>query len=127
MLLAVAGASFYGGMVYSQNAATAARTAAAAQYGARTGTRAAGGGLTAGQIIAKDATSITVQMQGGSTKIVLVGSGTTVMKSTAGTLDDLSVGTNIAVTGTANSDGSATATMIQIRPQSAATPSAAGQ
>jgi hypothetical protein len=131
VLLVVAGGSFYGGMIYAQSAATAARTAAfsGGQYtGTRLGggTRAAGGGLAAGQIIAKDATSITVKLQSGSTTIVLVGSGTTVMKTAVGTLDDLSVGTNVAVTGTTNSDGSVTATTIQVRPQGTPSPQGAG-
>jgi hypothetical protein len=118
-LLVVAGGTFYGGMVYAQQSAAAARTAALAQYGGARfagGARTAGGGVTAGQIIAKDATSITVQMQNGSTEIALIGSGTQVMKTTSGTLDDLSIGTNVAVTGTTNPDGSMTATAVQIRP-----------
>ena len=136
VLLLVAGGSFYGGMAYGQNAAAAARSAAfTTGAGARFAGRAAGaaGGLTAGQVIAKDATSITVQMSDGSTKIILVGSGTQVMKTDAGTLGDLAVGTNVTVTGTANSDGSMTATAVQIRPAgqrapaSGSTAPAAGQ
>lgn len=125
VLLVVAVACFYGGMVYQQNATTAARTAAFSANG-YTGLRAgrAGGAAAAGQIIAANPTSITIQMASGSTEIVLVSSGTTIMKSVAGSLNDLSVGTNVVVSGITNSDGSVTAQTLQIRPtgQTGATP-----
>jgi hypothetical protein len=77
----------------------------------------ANGGITFGEIISKDETSVTIKMQNGSTKIVLVGGSAQVMKSTTGSLDDLAVGTQVTVTGAANSDGSVTAQSVQIRPE----------
>jgi hypothetical protein len=74
----------------------------------------AGGGLVAGDIIAKDATSITVKLSDGSTKIVLLAPSTTVNVAQAGTTNDLVTGKTVTVTGTTNSDGSVTATRIQI-------------
>lgn len=118
-VVVIGGAGFWGGMVYAKSQ-TPSRGQFSAQFangqfgggrGARTG-----GGITAGQILSKDATSITIKMQDGSTKIVLLGSSTEVMKQASGTTDDLAVGTNVAVTGSANSDGSVTAQTVQIRP-----------
>lgn len=77
--------------------------------------------MTAGEILSNDGTSITIKMADGSTKIVLVSPSTQVMKMAAGSLSDLSTGTNVSVVGSANSDGSVTATSVQIRPAGFAT------
>jgi hypothetical protein len=75
---------------------------------------ARGGNAVTGSIIASDSSSITVQTPDGSTKIVLVSSSTTVNKSSDGALSDLVAGQNVLVTGTTNTDGSVTATRIQV-------------
>src|SRR6185503_11265059 len=54
----------------------------------------ANGGFSTGEIISKDANGITIKMQDGSSKIVLVGGSTQIAKQAAGTLDDLTVGQN---------------------------------
>jgi Domain of unknown function (DUF5666) len=72
------------------------------------------GGAVSGSIIAADATSITVKTSDGGTKIVLVSGSTTVSKVSEGTQADLTVGQNVIVTGTANSDGSVSATRVQV-------------
>jgi hypothetical protein len=121
----VAGAAFYGGTLYAKSSSPARGQFAAgteagqfARGGA--GTRAigagAGGGFTAGEIISKDASSVTIKMQDGSSKIVVLAPSTQITKSAEGSIDDLATGTNITVTGSANSDGSVTAQMVQIRP-----------
>jgi hypothetical protein len=91
--------------------------------GVRTGQFQAGGmmnrvrgGFTAGEVLTKDATSMTVKAPDGSSKIVLTASSTQVTTSAPGTLDDVVVGTNVLVTGPVNSDQSVTAQNIQIRP-----------
>jgi len=109
---------FFGGMTYGKSeAASKASVAGAAFAGART--RGAGGsfgGATIGQIISKDATSITVSLASGGSKLIILDNTTPITKQAIGTLSDLAVGTNVMVTGTANPDGSVSATAVQIRP-----------
>jgi hypothetical protein len=125
---------FYGGMVYGKNQISARGAQAFGQNGAlgAGGMRGArnGGGFTVGQIISKDATSITVQLMAGGagtastnpggSKIIFLGTGTTVTKTVTGTTADLAVGTQVSVTGTVNTDGSENATSVQIRPNTPA-------
>jgi hypothetical protein len=80
------------------------------------------GSATIGQVITKDATSVTVKMPDGSTKIVLISDSTVVSKTVTGTLADVAVGTNVAVSGPANADGSVTAANIQLRPATTTPP-----
>ncbi|MDR3519741.1 MAG: hypothetical protein P4L63_02555 [Candidatus Pacebacteria bacterium] len=119
---------FLGGAAYGKNQTAATSTTGAAAYaGLRGGTRGGSfGGATIGQIISKDATSITVQLMtpaGAITsttpvgsKIVLLDSSTPITKEVSGSMADLTVGTNVSVTGTSNTDGSVSAKSIQIRP-----------
>jgi len=147
--IVVAGISFYAGSKFGGNSnpapmaqngngfarAGGATNGAGTQRGAR-----AGGGFVSGQIVSKDATSITVQLnavgsQNGTantqtqegSKIVFYTNGTAIMETTDGTVDDLAVGKNISVTGTANPDGSVNAQSIQIRPAAPAKPVSAQQ
>ncbi len=125
---------FYGGMLYGKKQAltpaglaglsqtqrqqlfTGARGSAGAS-GARRGSFGGnGGGFTSGSIISKDDKSITVKGMDGSSHIIFVASSTTVSKSVDGAISDLSVGNNVIVNGSGNSDGSLTAQNIQIRP-----------
>lgn len=75
-----------------------------------------GGGVTDGQIIAKDDKSITIKMTDNSTKIVFYSGSTTIGKTDAASAADLTVGEQVLATGTANSNGSVAAQNIQIRP-----------
>lgn len=123
-LVIVGGASFYGGMTYANNQTPARGSFAGGQFsGTSTGASRMGGragsGFTSGKIISTGNGSITVQVQSGSTQIVLVGGSTSILKSVSGALSDLTVGTNIIVAGTSNSDGSLSASSIQIRPAGA--------
>ena len=119
----VAGGSFYGGMRYQQSNVPARGSFAqmGSGYGGVTGRAGGRGGMTnsgfaSGSILSKDATSITINMRTGGSKIVLLSDKTQVVKAATGTLDDLIVGGNVTVTGTANSDGSVTAESVQVRP-----------
>lgn len=120
------GAGFGGGYAFAKSQSPMSGTfasnfpggAAGGQFRTGTGMMGArGGNFIAGEILSKDASGLTIKMQDGSTKIILVGVSAQINKSALGTLADLSTGTNVTVTGTTNSDGSVTAQAIQIRPE----------
>lgn len=83
--------------------------------------RRAGGGFVNGQIISMDNQSITIKQQDNSTKTVYYSSTTKIDKTVTGASSDLTVGTDVTTSGTSNTDGSVTATTIQIRPASTTT------
>ncbi len=106
----VMGGEFRGdGMQFAQN-----------RQGGRTGGMSVRGGMMAGfiggEVIAKDLTSMTVKLMDGGSKIIFTSASTTVSKSAEGTLADVSVGSSVVVQGKANSDGSLTASSVQLRP-----------
>jgi len=78
-----------------------------------------GGGVNGGEILFIADGSLTIKLPDGGSKTVYVSGATTVTESVAGSVADLSVGNQVAVTGTANDDGSMTATMIDVRPTAA--------
>lgn len=90
--------------------------------GTATGAR---GGFTSGSIVAKDDTTITLKLNDGSTKYVLYSDSTTISKTDSGCVADLETGTDVAVSGTTNSDGSITATRIQLGVPAGGPPDAA--
>lgn len=79
----------------------------------RTGTQ--GGNFINGEILSADDKSITIKLADSGSKIVFYSDSTKVVKSTDASAAELTQGTNIMVNGTSNSDGSLTATNIQIR------------
>lgn len=116
----VGGGAFYGGMKYAQGRTSRARQAGMANLGGfrggANGTNSANGNFTAGDIIAKDASSITVKLRDGSSKIVFYSDTTEIGKFVNGTQNDLVIGQTVSVNGIANADGSITSQSIQIRP-----------
>lgn len=128
--LVFAGVGFFGGMKYSQVQRGNFRNGQFGNgnfmmQGGRTGgANGQGGGRmmqqgfrpTIGEIIASDDKSITVKMQDGSSKIVLISDTTMINKSDAGSKADLTVGTKVGVFGVDN-NGTVTAQSIQINPQ----------
>jgi hypothetical protein len=75
-----------------------------------------GGGFTSGEVISMDATSMTIKLRDGGSKIVLFSPASKVEKTVDGAISDVAVGKSVMVTGTTNPDGSVSATSIQMRP-----------
>ena len=119
----VGGVAFYGGMKYAQGKSVSDRQqrfgqATGANISTQGGLRGGqvGGGLVSGDIISKDNQSITIKTRDGSSKIVFFSDTTEVSKFVAGLSADLIVGKTVSVMGKTNSDGSVTATSVQLRP-----------
>jgi hypothetical protein len=122
-LIAVLVFGFYSGMRYGGGNVAAANAARGANFqaggrgvggpgGIRGGT---GGGATAGDIISKDATSITVGLRAGGSKIIFYSPATSISTIASGTPTDLLTGKQVIVSGTTNQDGSINASNIQVR------------
>ena len=75
-----------------------------------------GGGFLSGTVASKDSGSITINTRDGSSHVVLITPATNVSKSVSGAVSDVAVGSTIIVFGTTNSDGSVSASLIQLRP-----------
>lgn len=115
-LLVGGAAGFFGGMKYQQG-----KTPTRGQFANMMFQRNGMGnrlGATAmavrGAVISADNNSITVKMQDGSTKIVILSSTTMIGKTTSGTASDLINGSNVTIFGNTNSDGTITAQNVQI-------------
>lgn len=74
------------------------------------------GGATQGTVLSMDDKSITVKMVDGSSKIVLFSDSTKYTNTVAATKTDLKIDSEVSVFGTPNSDGSITATNVQLNP-----------
>ncbi len=129
-VVVAAGAGFLGGMQYQktkvvanfrgnfaqgqmngingQTRATGTRTGSGMQQGMR--------GMIVGEVTAKDDKSLTVKLTDGSSKIVVLSGSTTYALSSEASLDKIAVGSKISAFGTSNSDGSTTATSVEINP-----------
>ncbi len=101
--------------------ASTGRGTYAGAFGSSTRSRAGGfgggmGGLVTGEITAMDSSSITLQLPNGNSEVVFYTTSTPVSEPTTVSPSTLTTGTNVMVGGTANSDGSFSATSIQVRP-----------
>ena len=126
-------AGFFGGMKYQQSKTEMprgqfmlnregqpGRNGGAPMIG-ETGRRPEGGMGTgtrpvSGEIIATDEASITIKMQDGSSKIVMISETTDINKAEKGTKTDLSNGQDMMVFGKENTDGTVTAINVQVNP-----------
>lgn len=114
--LAAGGGGFFGGMQYQKGKQTATPAFGnAVQFRNRLGAGASGGAVR-GTIASIQGNTMTVKLRDGSSKIVLLAGSTTVDKTVTGSTGDLTAGAAITAIGTANSDGSVTATTVQLNP-----------
>lgn len=70
----------------------------------------------AGEILKQDEKSITVKLNNGGSKIVLVTDKTEINKASQATKTDLKIEEKVSLFGTENTDGSVTAQNIQLNP-----------
>jgi hypothetical protein len=71
---------------------------------------------TVGKIINTDDKSITVELNDGSSRIVILSDSTSYSKADPASKADLKTGERVAIFGTTNTDGSVTAQMVQLNP-----------
>ncbi|PIQ72757.1 hypothetical protein COV86_01415 [Candidatus Roizmanbacteria bacterium CG11_big_fil_rev_8_21_14_0_20_35_14] len=117
LALLVGGLGFYGGMKYQQSQRVSFSGQFNNRQGIRSGTNSRGGFQpVSGEIIASDDKSITVKLQDGSSKIILLSDKTQINKAETVDKSQLKTGEKVAVFGTENTDGSVTATNIQLNP-----------
>lgn len=124
----VGGIAFYGGMQYQLK-----KTPAMAQFGNRMMGQGAGqaqGGQGRGnfqgrmngqgmqpingEVISVDDTSMTVKLQDGSSKIIILSEKTAFNKTSEGLKTDIKTGGHVTAFGSANTDGSVTAQNVSI-------------
>ena len=125
--------SFYGGMKYQQSKSSLSRVSGQgfqnlteeqhqqmlqgnAGAGIQRG-RGNGANFLVGEVISKDEKSLTLKMSDGGSKIVFFSASTKISKMTDGSVNDVEVGKTITVNGQQNSDGSYTASTIQLSPR----------
>ncbi len=116
-VLIVGAIAFYGGMKYQQMQ-RGNRQFVRGQFGQGfgSGTNGMGSRPVSGKIMSADGKSITVQLSDGSSKIVLISDTTKIIKAATASAKDLKADEQVFVVGTTNSDGSVTATNIQLNP-----------
>jgi hypothetical protein len=118
----IIGGSFYGGYAYGKTGAASAIAVRGGQFAqirvgsGQRGGNAFMGGFLAGDIIGKDADSLTIRVQGGGSRIAFLATSTAIQKSAPGSLSDIQIGQSVMIMGSQNSDGSLVARSIQIRP-----------
>lgn len=78
--------------------------------------------MISGKVTAMDNQSITLELADGSTETIFLSGTTRIGKVVTGTLNDITVGSSLAVNGIENSDGTVSAQMVQVRPQAPSKP-----
>jgi len=121
--LIVGAAGFFGGMKYQQSKGGANfsrqfpggtnNRQGATNNQARLG---GNGRPVTGEILSLDDKSITIKLQDGSSKIVLIPDSAIISKTDQGSKSDLKKGDKVGVFGTDNTDGTITAQNVQLNP-----------
>ncbi len=115
--LVAGGVGFYAGNMYAANnrgnGNFAGRTGRNGGFFGASG--ANGMSAVRGQVVKEDSQSITVQLQNGSSKVVLL-DGATFDKTVSASASDVTTGTQVMVIGKTNTDGSVTAQSVQVNP-----------
>ncbi|MCL4366561.1 DUF5666 domain-containing protein [Patescibacteria group bacterium] len=127
LVIVVGAAAFYGGMKYQQSRlvrqfanGTGSLASGNTQFRTRGGSDTNNQAIR-GQIMSVDNGSMTIKLQNGSSKIVLLSGQTTVDTTTESSASALKTGDQVMAIGATNSDGSVTASNVQINPQGIAT------
>lgn len=127
---ALAGGFFWGKSVGATSTTAASRTgsgrfalgSSTAGFAGRTGfgvSGAAGGGFAVGQVLSLGSDSLVLQLANGNSENVFFSSSTQVIVPQPAPISSVQTGTMVMVTGTTNSDGSVTASTIELRGNSA--------
>jgi len=115
-LIVGVGIGYAGASMFARPAATLSQDTRGGFNGRVGGMMRGAGGLLSGTVAKKDTGSITLNTKDGNSRVIFITPDTSVSKSVSGTLDDVSVGATIIASGTTNSDGSVSASLIQLRP-----------
>lgn len=117
-IVVLVGGVFYSGMRYGTSVARTPGTGMERFAGGLGGVRGGqqGSSIVSGDILNKDATSVTVKLRDGGSKIVFFSDTTEISRFASGSATDLTVGQSVTVSGKTNTDGSVTAQSIQLRP-----------
>lgn len=134
LILVAGGGGWYGGMQYQKSKGpTLPNGASASQFRQRFGNingnfrnQFANGGAVRGEVTAIQGGTLTVKLTDGSSKLVILGSSAAINKTATAAVSDITVGTTIQAIGTANSDGSVTATTVDLNPASGGFPGVPG-
>jgi hypothetical protein len=126
IIAALVGAvAFFGGMKYSDMQRTNQRGNAMRQFqngqggpNGASGFRGnrTGGRPVVGEVVSVDATTMTVKLADGTSKIVVLSETTTVSATATAAKTDIKVGSKVGAFGTDNADGSLTAQSVQLNP-----------
>ena len=121
LIIVFVGIGFFAGMKYQQNRNSAlGNLGGRGTYGARFGgaNRFGPSGMQAvrGQIVSADSSSITIKLADGSSKIVILPDNVNILQTAKASISDLKNGINVMVFGTTNTDGSVTASSVQLNP-----------
>ena len=108
---------FGGGMVYQKGQTPQIPGGVIGRRGTGNFGNANGMRATIGTILSTDSKTVTVKLTDGSSKIVILNDKTAIGKNSTASASDLVSGQTVQVFGTANTDGSITATTVQLNPE----------